>query len=61
METVSAPEDTAAVMVEPIQGEGGIVVPPASFLLELQRLCQEHRILLIMDEIQSGSGRTGAE
>jgi len=51
--------NTAAVMVEPIQGEGGIIVPPDSFLTELRRLTEEHRALLILDEIQSGLGRTG--
>ena len=55
----SHPSDTAAVLVEPIQGEGGINVPPAGFLPELSRLCKQHDILLIMDEIQSGAGRTG--
>lgn len=59
LETVSAPEDTAAVIVEPIQGEGGVVVPPNSFLVGLQKLCKANGILLIVDEVQSGSGRTG--
>jgi len=53
-------DDTVAVLVEPIQGEAGIVVPPASFLPELRALCDERRVLLIADEIQSGLGRTGA-
>ncbi len=51
--------DVAAILVEPIQGEGGIIVPPAGYLGELRRLCDEHRSLLMLDEIQSGLGRTG--
>jgi predicted acetylornithine/succinylornithine family transaminase len=51
--------DTAAVITEPIQGEGGINVPPPSFLPELRELCDEKGILLILDEIQTGMGRTG--
>lgn len=51
--------NTAAVLVEPIQGEGGIIVPPAGFLRELRRLTREQNVLLICDEIQSGLGRTG--
>lgn len=50
---------TAAVLVEPIQGEGGIRVPPSSFLPALRALCDEHGLLLIADEVQSGVGRTG--
>ncbi|GAA1769126.1 ornithine--oxo-acid transaminase [Agromyces humatus] len=53
-------ENTVAVLVEPIQGESGIVVPPADFLPRLRELCTEHRVLLIADEIQSGLGRVGA-
>ncbi len=49
----------AAVLIEPIQGEGGIIVPPAGYLGELRALTREHRALLIADEIQSGLGRTG--
>ena len=52
-------ERTAAILVEPIQGEGGIRVPPANFLRELRKLCDEHHILLALDEVQSGMGRTG--
>ncbi len=52
--------DTAAVLLEPIQGEAGVVVPPAGYLAGVRRLCDEHNILLIADEIQSGLGRTGA-
>lgn len=54
-----APEDVAGVLVEPIQGEGGYVVPPASFFPLLRELCDKHGILLIVDEVQTGVGRTG--
>jgi 4-aminobutyrate aminotransferase len=57
--TTLPPEEVAAIIVEPIQGEGGYVVAPDIFLLELRRICDEHGILLIADEIQSGVGRTG--
>ena len=50
---------TAAFLVEPIQGEAGIVVPPAGYLAECGRICQAHRVLLVCDEIQTGLGRTG--
>jgi ornithine--oxo-acid transaminase len=50
---------TAAFLVEPIQGEGGIVVPPAGYLGECARICRENNVLLICDEIQTGMGRTG--
>ncbi|MFD2339977.1 ornithine--oxo-acid transaminase [Clavibacter tessellarius] len=52
--------DTVAVLVEPIQGEAGIVVPPATFLADVRRICTRERVLMIADEIQSGLGRTGA-
>ena len=52
-------KDIAAVFVEPIQGEGGYVVPPAGYLKALRELCDRHGILLVFDEIQSGIGRTG--
>jgi 4-aminobutyrate aminotransferase len=54
-----APEEVAAIFVEPIQGEGGYVVPSPEFLPTLQDLCRRHGILLVADEIQSGFGRTG--
>jgi 4-aminobutyrate aminotransferase len=53
------PEEIAAIIIEPIQGEGGYVPAPAFFLQELQRICRQHGILLILDEVQSGMGRTG--
>ncbi len=52
-------EHTAAVLVEPIQGEGGIVVPPAGYLRAVRELCDRYGILMIADEIQTGLGRTG--
>lgn len=54
-----APEEIAAIIVEPIQGEGGFIPAPAFFLQELQRICNKHGIMLIIDEVQSGMGRTG--
>jgi 4-aminobutyrate aminotransferase len=53
------PDEVAAIVVEPIQGEGGYVIPPAGWLAELRELCTERGILLVVDEIQSGMGRTG--
>lgn len=53
------PEEVAAVVVEPIQGEGGHIPAPAEFLLDLQRICNKYGIILISDEVQSGMGRTG--
>ncbi len=57
---IIAPSDVAAIVIEPIQGEGGYFPAPASFLQGLRDLCDEHGILLIADEIQSGMGRTGS-
>jgi len=56
---ITDPEDVAAVFIEPIQGEGGYVPAPAEFLVGLERLCRQHGILLVADEVQSGMGRTG--
>ncbi|MGO9640185.1 MAG: acetyl ornithine aminotransferase family protein [Candidatus Acidiferrales bacterium] len=53
------PEDVAAIVIEPIQGEGGYLPAPVEFLKKLQKLCREHGILLISDEVQCGMGRTG--
>jgi 4-aminobutyrate aminotransferase len=57
--TILPPEEVAAIILEPIQGEGGYVVAPTNFLQEIRRICDRHGILLIADEIQAGSGRTG--
>ncbi len=59
LRTQTAPFETAAILVEPVLGEGGYVPPPPSFLKGLREVCDEHGILLIVDEIQSGFGRTG--
>ena len=53
------PEDTAAVVIEPIQGEGGFIAPPADFLPQVAQFCKDHGIVFIADEIQSGMGRSG--
>jgi 4-aminobutyrate aminotransferase len=55
----TSPRETAAILVEPVLGEGGYVVPPVSFLKGLREICDKHGILLIFDEVQSGFGRTG--
>jgi 4-aminobutyrate aminotransferase len=57
--TILPPEEVAAIILEPIQGEGGYVVAPDNFLREIRRICDKHGILLIADEVQSGVGRTG--
>ncbi|MDR1512431.1 MAG: aspartate aminotransferase family protein [Propionibacteriaceae bacterium] len=56
---VRDPETVAAIVMEPVQGEGGYIVPPVEFVTRLRDLCDEHGILLVFDEIQSGWGRTG--
>ncbi|MFL0580289.1 acetylornithine transaminase [Dietzia sp. 179-F 9C3 NHS] len=55
-----APADTAAIILEPLQGEGGVVEPPEGFLADVRALCTEHGILMMVDEVQTGIGRTGA-
>jgi 4-aminobutyrate aminotransferase len=59
LKTIAPPEETAAIVVEPVQGEGGYVVPPKKFFDELTRVAEKHGILLVLDEVQSGMGRTG--
>lgn len=59
LKTQVDPSETAAMVIEPVLGEGGYVVPPASFMQGLRRICDQHGILLVADEIQSGFGRTG--
>lgn len=55
----TAPKETAAILIESVLGEGGYVVPPASFMKGLREICDKHGIMLIFDEVQSGFGRTG--
>jgi 4-aminobutyrate aminotransferase len=57
--TTLPPEEVAAIFVEPIQGEGGYIVPPPEFHQHLERICRKYGILLVADEVQSGMGRTG--
>ncbi|MGH9468395.1 MAG: acetyl ornithine aminotransferase family protein [Terriglobales bacterium] len=57
--TTTPPEEVAAIIFEPVQGEGGYVVPPSAFAQELRRVCDRNGILLIADEVQSGCGRSG--
>jgi len=52
-------DETAAVIVEPVQGEGGVQIPPAHYLADIQALCRQHGVLLIVDEVQTGFCRTG--
>jgi len=59
LDTNLAPEHVAAVIIEPVQGEGGFVVPPVRFLQRIAAICRRHGILFIADEIQTGFGRTG--
>lgn len=55
----TAPEETAAIFIEPVLGEGGYVVPPTSFMKGVRKICDQHGILMVADEVQSGFGRTG--
>jgi 4-aminobutyrate aminotransferase len=57
--TILPPEEVAAIFIEPVQGEGGYVIAPTPFMQELRRICDKHGILLVVDEVQSGMGRTG--
>jgi 4-aminobutyrate aminotransferase len=57
--TTTPADEVAAIVIEPVQGEGGYVVPPAEFVRQLRRVCDREGILLIADEVQSGAGRTG--
>ncbi|KYK38199.1 MAG: acetyl ornithine aminotransferase family protein [Theionarchaea archaeon] len=59
MEKLVPPTDVAAIFAEPIQGEGGYIVPPPEYFGKLKKLCEEHNILLVDDEVQAGFGRTG--
>ncbi len=59
LEHILPPEEVAGILVESIQGEGGYIIPPQGFYPALRKLCDEHGILLICDEVQSGMGRTG--
>jgi len=59
LKSQTAPEETAAILVEPVLGEGGYIVPPAHFLQGLREICSKHDMLLVLDEVQSGFGRTG--
>ncbi len=59
LKRIAPPDEIAAIVVEPIQGEGGYVVPPPRFFARLRELCDRHGILMIADEVQSGIGRTG--
>jgi len=59
LKSQTAPTETAAVVIEPVLGEGGYVPPPPSFLPRLRQLCDEYGLLLVADEVQSGFGRTG--
>ncbi|HXS98233.1 MAG TPA: acetyl ornithine aminotransferase family protein [Candidatus Limnocylindrales bacterium] len=59
LKTVAPADEVAAIAIEPVQGEGGYIVPPQKFFDELRRVAKAHRILLILDEVQSGMGRTG--
>ena len=55
----TAPDETAAIIIEPLQGEGGYIPAPAKFIQKLREICDEHGIMLVLDEVQSGFARTG--
>ena len=59
MKTTTPPEEVAGIILEVVQGEGGYIPAPTAFVKELRRLCDQHGIMLIVDEVQSGMGRTG--
>jgi 4-aminobutyrate aminotransferase len=59
LSSMTAPKETAAILIESVLGEGGYIVPPASFMKGLREICDRHGIMLIFDEVQSGFGRTG--
>ncbi len=59
LQTLVRPQDLAAVILEPVLGEGGFVVPPPAFVAELRAFCDRYGIVLIADEVQTGFGRTG--
>ena len=59
LETYIPPDDVAAVVIEPIQGDGGLIVPPKKYIKALKELCEKHRILFVSEEVQQGLGRTG--
>ncbi len=59
MESILPGDEVAGIFIEPVQGEGGYIVPPKEFLLEIKKICDKHKILFIDDEIQAGFGRTG--
>jgi 4-aminobutyrate aminotransferase len=58
-QTTTPPDEVAGIVLEPVQGEGGYIPAPTAFVKELRRICDEHGIMLIVDEVQSGMGRTG--
>ena len=59
LETIAPPEDVSSLIIEPIQGESGCIVPPRRFLEKIRKICSDHRFILIIDEVQTGFGRTG--
>lgn len=59
LKTIAPADEVAAIVLEPVQGEGGYIVPPQKFIEELQEICTKNKMLLVFDEVQSGMGRTG--